>query len=181
MWIPDSFSPHCLVRDCQKLLKKGKRHHCRACGRSICDKCCFKEEVPQFKGKKVRCCRMCKIPNTPTTNFPEVYDSVLSNWARVTLDEEGRQSEHRWHCRLVHPDYVLGPAIAMCEGKNEDKDYKPAYWIPIHNGSSIERQDDELVITSFSDANHFNARVKIESPGDVETWNAFLRLAKDSK
>ena len=63
----------------------------------------------------------------------------------------------------------------------QDKDYKPAYWIPIHNGSSIERQEDELVITSFSDANHFNARVKIESPGDVETWNAFLRLAKDSK
>eukprot|EP01094_Clydonella_sp_ATCC50884_P018077 TRINITY_DN3281_c0_g1_i1.p1 TRINITY_DN3281_c0_g1~~TRINITY_DN3281_c0_g1_i1.p1 ORF type:complete len:275 (+),score=70.69 TRINITY_DN3281_c0_g1_i1:55-825(+) len=177
LWIPDSFSPRCLVRECDTPLKKGKRHHCRACGRNICSKCSMKAEVPQYRNKKVRCCKMCKIPNTPTLNFPDVYESLLSSWASVTVvSEEGTEEKHRWHCRLLHPSYDLGPAVAMCSSPDEDKDYKPEHWIPVHNACNIEQVGEEIKLSSF--LTHFNVRLRIEPLSDTALWLQYLEAAK---
>ncbi|XP_039286923.1 uncharacterized protein LOC111051534 isoform X2 [Nilaparvata lugens] len=59
LWVPDMDAPNCM--QCQ--LKFGiikRRHHCRACGKVLCSKCCsMKAKLLFMEGEEARVCQRC--------------------------------------------------------------------------------------------------------------------------
>ncbi|XP_026667581.1 zinc finger FYVE domain-containing protein 9 isoform X2 [Ceratina calcarata] len=48
-WVPDSYAPSCMLCDVKFTVLK-RRHHCRACGKVLCNKCCNMKYKLQYQG-----------------------------------------------------------------------------------------------------------------------------------
>ncbi|CAL7940041.1 unnamed protein product [Xylocopa violacea] len=48
-WVPDSDAPSCMLCDVKFTVLK-RRHHCRACGKVLCNKCCNMKYKLQYQG-----------------------------------------------------------------------------------------------------------------------------------
>ncbi|XP_025191256.1 WD repeat and FYVE domain-containing protein 2 [Melanaphis sacchari] len=63
-----------------------RQHHCRACGRALCDKCSQEQSTIPFMGFElpVRVCKFCSsnIDHTPLATFHDTKHSVMS----ITMD-----------------------------------------------------------------------------------------------
>ncbi|CUG88612.1 RNA-binding protein, putative [Bodo saltans] len=66
VWQPDDDSNNCLV--CKGSIGRFSRHHCRNCGRLVCNKCCeHKALIPQIGYKDpVKVCNDCAGVGTPS-------------------------------------------------------------------------------------------------------------------
>lgn len=59
-WVPDSEAPVCMICDVRFTLVK-RRHHCRACGKVLCNICCSQKfPLPYLDDKEARVCKPCK-------------------------------------------------------------------------------------------------------------------------
>ncbi|CAG0897644.1 unnamed protein product [Darwinula stevensoni] len=111
-WIPDAEAPSCMQCDFKFNLIK-RRHHCRACGKVLCQTCCgAKAKLKYMENKEGRVCQQClyviqKVENlerrtappssilppnhspvlpsgrTPNPNNPAEYCSTLPPWEQV--------------------------------------------------------------------------------------------------
>ncbi|XP_012281497.1 zinc finger FYVE domain-containing protein 9 isoform X3 [Orussus abietinus] len=48
-WVPDNDAPTCMLCDIKFTVLK-RRHHCRACGKVLCSKCCSRKYKLQYQG-----------------------------------------------------------------------------------------------------------------------------------
>ncbi|XP_076648719.1 smad anchor for receptor activation isoform X2 [Halictus rubicundus] len=55
-WVPDSVAPSCMFCDVKFTVLK-RRHHCRACGKVLCSKCCNMKYKLEYQGNID--CRVC--------------------------------------------------------------------------------------------------------------------------
>ncbi|XP_076290894.1 smad anchor for receptor activation isoform X2 [Lasioglossum baleicum] len=55
-WVPDSVAPSCMFCDVKFTVLK-RRHHCRACGKVLCNKCCNMKYKLEYQGNID--CRVC--------------------------------------------------------------------------------------------------------------------------
>ena len=63
-WEPDNMHTKCEV--CKNKFNKliRRKHHCRKCGKVVCDTCSTaRDYVKGYKDKKVRICAMCNSEN----------------------------------------------------------------------------------------------------------------------
>lgn len=58
-WVPDSDAPCCMQCDFKFTVLK-RRHHCRACGRVLCSKCCSEKAFLDYINADSRVCVSCK-------------------------------------------------------------------------------------------------------------------------
>ncbi|XP_076669961.1 smad anchor for receptor activation isoform X3 [Andrena cerasifolii] len=58
-WVPDSDAPSCMLCDVKFTVLK-RRHHCRACGKVLCNKCCSMKYKLEYQGNiDSRVCVFC--------------------------------------------------------------------------------------------------------------------------
>ncbi|XP_066996678.2 zinc finger FYVE domain-containing protein 16 [Anabrus simplex] len=58
-WVPDSDAPNCMLCDLKFTVLK-RRHHCRACGKVLCSKCCsLKSRLEYMENAEARVCHPC--------------------------------------------------------------------------------------------------------------------------
>ncbi|EEB15937.1 zinc finger protein FYVE domain-containing protein, putative [Pediculus humanus corporis] len=58
-WIPDNFTSNCMECNCKFTMIK-RRHHCRACGRILCSKCCgMRASLEYLQNQEQRVCETC--------------------------------------------------------------------------------------------------------------------------
>ena len=65
LWVPDEFTNICMMSNTKfqcrsKFSFTNRRHHCRYCGRLICNSCSKKLPHWDKVNKKVRVCQLCK-------------------------------------------------------------------------------------------------------------------------
>ncbi|XP_071744191.1 uncharacterized protein Sara [Lepeophtheirus salmonis] len=59
-WVPDSDALTCMICDIKFTLTK-RRHHCRACGKVLCNHCCLDRfNLAYMDNKEARVCKPCK-------------------------------------------------------------------------------------------------------------------------
>jgi len=59
-WVPDADSPNCMICAAKFTVVK-RRHHCRACGKVLCNNCCGERyRLDYMEGKEGRVCTPCK-------------------------------------------------------------------------------------------------------------------------
>ncbi|KAJ9579080.1 hypothetical protein L9F63_024811, partial [Diploptera punctata] len=87
-WVPDADAPNCMLCDARFTVLK-RRHHCRACGKVMCSKCCnLKSRLEYMDNSEARVCQPCfatlaKVlmveqgENNPTPNNPMEYCSTI--------------------------------------------------------------------------------------------------------
>ncbi|CAH8853067.1 unnamed protein product [Trichobilharzia szidati] len=60
IWIPDSEASHCMVCGTTEFNLVHRRHHCRHCGKVVCDKCsAYRWILPYQSSSRVRVCSIC--------------------------------------------------------------------------------------------------------------------------
>ncbi|CAH8594165.1 unnamed protein product [Heterobilharzia americana] len=60
IWIPDSEASHCMVCGATEFNLVHRRHHCRHCGKVVCDKCSTYRWILPYQGSsRVRVCSLC--------------------------------------------------------------------------------------------------------------------------
>ncbi|CAH8524733.1 unnamed protein product [Schistosoma turkestanicum] len=60
IWIPDSEASHCMVCGTKEFNIVHRRHHCRHCGKVVCDKCSAYRCILPYQGSsRVRVCSLC--------------------------------------------------------------------------------------------------------------------------
>ncbi|XP_063229929.1 zinc finger FYVE domain-containing protein 9 [Bacillus rossius redtenbacheri] len=58
-WVPDADAPSCMLCDLRFTVIK-RRHHCRACGKVLCSKCCnLKSRLEYLDNAEARVCQPC--------------------------------------------------------------------------------------------------------------------------
>nr|CAD7592012.1 unnamed protein product [Timema genevievae] len=58
-WVPDAEAPNCMLCDLKFTVLK-RRHHCRACGKVLCSKCCcLKSRLEYMENSEARVCQPC--------------------------------------------------------------------------------------------------------------------------
>ncbi|XP_011341130.1 uncharacterized protein LOC105281542 isoform X2 [Ooceraea biroi] len=79
-WVPDSDAPSCMLCDVKFTVLK-RRHHCRACGKVLCNKCCNMKFRLEYQGNiDSRVCVSCyhvlmKESEQGTGDWPTGYNS----------------------------------------------------------------------------------------------------------
>ncbi|KAK3913879.1 Zinc finger FYVE domain-containing protein 9 [Frankliniella fusca] len=58
-WVPDADAPYCMQCD-QKFTVLKRRHHCRACGKVLCSRCCSEKAHLKYTNAEARVCVPCK-------------------------------------------------------------------------------------------------------------------------
>lgn len=96
-WVPDADAPYCMQCD-QKFTVLKRRHHCRACGKVLCSKCCSEKAHLKYTNAEARVCVPCKsilqggnvgLPVSPerslhpNPNNPMEYCSTVSPLLQV--------------------------------------------------------------------------------------------------
>lgn len=92
-WVPDADAPCCMLCDFKFTVIK-RRHHCRACGKVLCSKCCNEKAHLEYINAEARVCVSCKsillkadsispssplgINTQPNPNNPMTYCSTVS-------------------------------------------------------------------------------------------------------
>lgn len=97
-WVPDADAPCCMQCDFKFTVLK-RRHHCRACGKVLCSKCCSEKAHLEYINAEARVCVSCKSILTkavgssvslertnlhPNPNNPMEYCSTVPPLLQVT-------------------------------------------------------------------------------------------------
>ncbi|CAB3361725.1 Hypothetical predicted protein [Cloeon dipterum] len=98
-WIPDSEAPACMHCEAKFTIIK-RRHHCRACGKVLCSRCCnSKSKLKYLDNREDRVCQSCypilkaaedeESPTTrsPNPNNPMEYCSTVSPLQQVSANQ----------------------------------------------------------------------------------------------
>jgi len=91
-WQPDSSASHCVA--CSKeFTLTFRRHHCRACGFVVCEKCSkFHLADPRRANKRVRACTVCYhylLTNPPTVE--SLASGLAQRYAELELDDAANE------------------------------------------------------------------------------------------
>jgi predicted RNA-binding Zn-ribbon protein involved in translation (DUF1610 family) len=92
-WVIISDAEHCMVCGTSFAHLSGGKHHCRACGNVICDKCSPGRELvhPIESVGEVRVCKQCYFDQSPVEAIPNIHSGrpVLGEF----IEDENRD-EH---------------------------------------------------------------------------------------
>ncbi|KAL3313792.1 Pleckstrin y domain-containing F member 2 [Cichlidogyrus casuarinus] len=92
VWIPDAEAQGCMICQVQFTTIK-RRHHCRKCGRVICDKCSINRYfLPNQKSKKLRVCNHCYQCLTEEVKKRSHYENPI-NFATDAQIQSNRSSK----------------------------------------------------------------------------------------
>jgi predicted RNA-binding Zn-ribbon protein involved in translation (DUF1610 family) len=92
-WALSTEANNCMVCGSQFLGTTGVKHHCRACGNVVCDKCSSGRALvrPLEELGPVRVCQLCSYGQSPVDSIPNV------RFGRAVIgefDEEERRPQH---------------------------------------------------------------------------------------
>ncbi|KAG8035499.1 hypothetical protein G9C98_006945 [Cotesia typhae] len=118
-WVPDSEAPNCMMCDMRFTVIK-RRHHCRACGKVLCNKCCnLKYRLEYQKNVESRVCSTCYLQlirtesdhgsgdwsgdytsNPGSMNSPQHYFGVFDKWLQGRQPNPNNPMEY---CSTIPP------------------------------------------------------------------------------
>ncbi|XP_011635396.1 LOW QUALITY PROTEIN: zinc finger FYVE domain-containing protein 16 [Pogonomyrmex barbatus] len=116
-WVPDSDAPSCMLCDVKFTVLK-RRHHCRACGKVLCNKCCNMKYRLEYQGNiDSRVCVSCyhlltKAENEQNSDWSAGYNSYTdcsnANSAQVRQPNPNNPMEY---CSTIPPLQQLAGAL----------------------------------------------------------------------
>ncbi|KAH8872369.1 Pleckstrin homology domain-containing family F member 2 [Schistosoma japonicum] len=75
IWIPDSEASHCMVCGATEFNLVHRRHHCRHCGKVVCDKCSTYRWILPYQGSsRVRVCSLCHTDLSTEKNNSAIHN-----------------------------------------------------------------------------------------------------------
>ncbi|XP_060815678.1 zinc finger FYVE domain-containing protein 16 isoform X1 [Bombus pascuorum] len=82
-WVPDSDAPSCMLCDVKFTVIK-RRHHCRACGKVLCNKCCNMKYKLEYQGNIdsrvcVSCYQLLTKAETEQGEWSSGYSTCMNN------------------------------------------------------------------------------------------------------
>ncbi|XP_018652339.1 putative zinc finger protein [Schistosoma mansoni] len=132
IWIPDSEASHCMVCGTTEFNLVHRRHHCRHCGKVVCDKCSTYRWILPYQGSsRVRVCSVCHTDlsteknNSLIRNNQQQYqcekeNSLSSVTTCVTNNKVGVTNETTDNC-IITPTY-LGDVNMINDELNTESD-----------------------------------------------------------
>ncbi|KAG5334563.1 ZFYV9 protein, partial [Acromyrmex heyeri] len=151
-WIPDSDAPSCMLCDVKFTVLK-RRHHCRACGKVLCNKCCNMKYRLEYQGNiDSRVCVSCFHLLTKAENEQGIGDWSASYNSYTDCGDVNSVQERQpnpnnpmEYCSTVPPLQQLAGSLPP----------PPAVMVPVgvlkREGSKHRAEGQKSVI--FSDAN----------------------------
>ncbi|XP_053598202.1 uncharacterized protein LOC103569891 isoform X2 [Microplitis demolitor] len=117
-WVPDSEAPNCMMCDMRFTVIK-RRHHCRACGKVLCNKCCnLKYRLEYQKNVESRVCSTCYLQLIRTES-----EHGSGDWSGdYTSNAAGMNSPQQLAGGLPSPPSVMVPVgVLKREGSTKQR------------------------------------------------------------
>ncbi|KAG5312795.1 ZFYV9 protein, partial [Acromyrmex insinuator] len=159
-WIPDSDAPSCMLCDVKFTVLK-RRHHCRACGKVLCNKCCNMKYRLEYQGNiDSRVCVSCFHLLTKAENEQGIGDWSASYNSYTDCGDERQPNPNNpmEYCSTVPPLQQLAGSLPP----------PPAVMVPVgvlkREGSKHRAEGQKSVI--FSDGrylHYFSTNEKLQS------------------
>ncbi|XP_034939825.1 uncharacterized protein Sara isoform X3 [Chelonus insularis] len=149
-WVPDSEAPNCMLCDARFTVIK-RRHHCRACGKVLCSKCCnLKYKLEYQKNVESRVCSTCylQLIRTESEHGSGDWSSDYANNASASINSpQGRQpnpNNPMEYCSTIPPLQQLAGGLPS----------PPTVMVPVgvlkREGSTKQRAEGQKSVM-FSD------------------------------
>ncbi|XP_044594588.1 zinc finger FYVE domain-containing protein 16 isoform X3 [Cotesia glomerata] len=116
-WVPDSEAPNCMMCDMRFTVIK-RRHHCRACGKVLCNKCCnLKYRLEYQKNVESRVCSTCYLQLIRTES-----DHGSGDWSGDYTSNPGSMNSPQLAGGLPSPPSVMVPVgVLKREGSTKQR------------------------------------------------------------
>ncbi|XP_066593554.1 zinc finger FYVE domain-containing protein 9 isoform X3 [Prorops nasuta] len=107
-WVPDSDAPNCMLCDVKFTVLK-RRHHCRACGKVLCNKCCSMRYRLEYQGNiDSRVCHPCyqllvKAENEHGSDWAPGYNTATSTDVSSLQGRQPNPNNPMEYCSTVPP------------------------------------------------------------------------------
>ncbi|XP_074107962.1 smad anchor for receptor activation isoform X3 [Cotesia typhae] len=120
-WVPDSEAPNCMMCDMRFTVIK-RRHHCRACGKVLCNKCCnLKYRLEYQKNVESRVCSTCYLQLIRTES-----DHGSGDWSGDYTSNPGSMNSPQLAGGLPSPPSVMVPVgVLKREGSTKQRPEGP--------------------------------------------------------
>ncbi|KAF7993445.1 hypothetical protein HCN44_010040 [Aphidius gifuensis] len=148
-WVPDADAPNCMLCDVKFNVIK-RRHHCRACGKVLCNKCCsMKYRLEYQLNMDSRVCSPCyqqltRAETGQASNEWAGYENTASGSIYSPQERQPNPNNPMEYCSTIPPLQQL----------NEGVPQPPTVMVPVsvlkREGSTKQRVDSQKSVM-FSD------------------------------
>nr|CAD7200838.1 unnamed protein product [Timema douglasi] len=150
-WVPDADAPNCMLCDLKFTVLK-RRHHCRACGKVLCSKCCcLKSRLEYMENAEARVCQPC-FDSLARVSAVEQVESASGSLTPLDETEGVEGTALRRQPNPNNPMEYCSTIPPLEQAANSPRQPPPSVLVPVgvlkREGSARAKTDKQVM---FSD------------------------------
>nr|CAD7423939.1 unnamed protein product [Timema monikensis] len=150
-WVPDADAPNCMLCDLKFTVLK-RRHHCRACGKVLCSKCCcLKSRLEYMENSEARVCQPC-FDSLARVSAVEQVESASGSLTPLDETEGIEGTALRRQPNPNNPMEYCSTIPPLEQAANSPRQPPPSVLVPVgvlkREGSARAKTDKQVM---FSD------------------------------